>query len=505
MNLPEVDLKKYLLSSVKPEILSLIIKISNLLASQGIESYLVGGFIRDVLLGRDTADIDIAVSSDALEVAPKVATALGGKYITLDRINRVGRVVLLNHGISSTGAQQNIDISTITGNIEQDMARRDFTIDAIAIELNQFGKGFSDIRLIDPFNGRDDLRCGIIRVIAETAFSSDAVRLLRAVRLAAELDFKIDEKTEALIQHYAHLIASVAGERVREEFLRLLAVPDPGGILVQLDNLGLLTALFPELAETKGVEQPKEHFWNVFEHSIKTVAAVDFLLRQGTWEYADEEVLNTVPWVAVLTKHFEQEVSSSSNRRVLLKLAALFHDISKPQTRTIEANGRMRFLGHANEGAIIVTKILERIRFSTKEIKLIEAEVKYHLRPMQMSQEGLPSRRAIYRYFRDTGEAGIDILYLSLADHLATRGPNLDVTSFREHARLVDYVIGQHFEQKNIVNPPKLVDGYDIINIFRIRPGSKIGELLEAVREAQASGEVTTREEALTYIREHTD
>jgi poly(A) polymerase len=505
MNFTEGNLKDYLLSSVKPEVLSLIITIGNFLTSQGIESYLVGGFIRDMLLGRETADLDIAVSSDALEGASEIAHTIGGKYITLDRINRVGRVVLINHGTNSIRVPYNIDISTITGNIEQDLARRDFTVDALAIEIKQFGKDSSDVRLVDPFNGRNDLRCGIIRVVAETSFSSDAVRLLRAIRLAAELGFKIDVKTEVLIRQYAHLITSVAGERVREELLRLMAVPDSGSILNQLDNLGLLIALFPELAETKEVEQPKEHFWYVFEHSIKTVSAIDFLLRQGTWEYAGKEALDAAPWSAVLAKHFEQEVSSGSNRRVLLKLAALFHDIGKPQTKTIDADGRMRFLGHAKEGAVIVAKILERVRFSIKEIKLIETEVNYHLRPTQMSQEGFPSRRAIYRYFRDTGDTGIDILYLSLADHLATRGPKLDVISFQEHARLVDYIIGQHFEQKNLIHPPKLVDGYDIINIFGIGPGPKIGELLESVREAQASGEVNNRREALAFIREHTD
>ncbi len=503
MDFAEAELTKNLPKKIKPEVLSLLITMGNFLAGQGIESYIVGGFVRDIFLGRETADIDIAVSSDALEVASRLAIILNGKYVPLDRINRVGRVVLLDNGTYSSEVKNNIDISTITGDIEQDLARRDFTIDALAVSLSHSGKSFSDIRLIDPFNGREDLRCGIIRVVAETAFSSDAARLLRAVRLAAELGFNIDRKTEDLIRRCSHLIVVVAGERVREELMRLLAIPEGGEIFPQLDELGLLIALFPEFTDTKGFEQPKEHFWDVFEHSIKTVIAIDFLLRQGTWEYAGEEALNAVPWSAVLAKHFKEEVSGGSNRRLLLKLAALFHDISKPQTRTIEADGRMRFLGHAKEGAAVVGRILERIRFSIKEIKLIETEVKYHLRPMQMSNEGFPSQRAIYRYFRDTAEVGYDILFLSLADHLATRGPNLDIAAFKEHANLVDYVIRQHFEQENIVHPPKLVDGYDIINIFGISPGPKIGELLETVREAQASGEIATREEALAYIREH--
>jgi poly(A) polymerase len=160
----------------------------------------------------------------------------------------------------------------------------------------------------------------------------------------------------------------------------------------------------------------------------------------------------------------------------------------------------MRFLGHAKEGAVIAAGILERLRFTTKEIRLVEIMVRYHLRPGQMSHDELPSHRAIYRYFRDTGKAGIDILFLSLADHLATRGPHLNLAQWGEHVQRANYVLTQHFEQESLVAPPKLIDGHDLINTFGISPGPEIGELLEAVREAQASGELTTREEAISYI-----
>ncbi len=502
MSFAEAGLKDSFSSLLESKVWLLLTKVGNFLAEQDIEAYIVGGLVRDVLLGRDTADIDFAVASDALEVAPKVATALSGKYVLLDRVNRVGRVVLVDKGAPSTEAQWELDFSTFKGNIKQDLARRDFTIDAMAIDLSQFGKGFSDIQLIDPFNGRGDLSQRVIRVVAETAFESDAVRLLRAVRLAAELGFSIDKKTEALIRRYAYLISSIAGERVREELLRLLAIPDAGQFLPYLDELGLLTAVFPELAGTKGVEQPKEHSWNVFEHSLKTVIAVDFLLRQGAWEYASGEVLAAAPWSAVLAQHFDREVNSGSTRRLLLKLAALLHDVAKPQTKAIDAGGRLRFLGHAKEGAAIAANILERLRFSAKEVKLVETVVRHHLRPGQMSHDELPSRRAIYRYFRDTGEAGIDILFLSLADHLATRGTHLILSHWQEHIQVVEYVLSQRFHEEGIVRPPRLVDGHDLIKTFAMSPGPKIGEILEAVREAQASGELTTRQEALDYIRD---
>ena len=519
MSLAEKAAEDFSDNLIEPRVSLLLTKISNVLTEQDIQSYVVGGFVRDVLLGRDTADIDIAVEADAMEIAPKVATALGGKYVLLDKVNRVGRVVLVNKEAPSTRRQWELDFSTVKGSIKQDLARRDFTINAMAIDLRKIvnqpllptpsplkKKGEVPAKpamLIDPFNGWNDLHQQVIRAVAETAFESDGGRLLRGVRLAAELGFSIDNDTEALIQRYSHLIAGVAGERVREELLRLLAVPRAEQLLPYLDKLGLLTAMIPELAQMKGSKQPKEHFWEVFDHSLKTVVAVDFLLRQGAWEYANEEVLAVAPWSAVLNRHFELEVSSGSTRRLLLKLAALLHDIAKPQTKAIDASGRMRFLGHAKEGAPIAASILERLRFTTKEIKLVEIMVRYHLRPVQMSHNELPSHRAIYRYFRDTGEAGIDILFLALADHLATRGPHLNLAHWRGHTQMTSYVLAQRFEQESLVAPPKLIDGHDLINIFGISPGPKIGEFLEAVREAQASGELTTREQALSYIHKH--
>jgi poly(A) polymerase len=319
------------------------------------------------------------------------------------------------------------------------------------------------------------------------------------VRLAAELGFTIDAATESLIRVHGRLIAGVPGERVREELLRLLALPGAGPRLAYLDELGLLTALVPELAPARGVDQPRMHVWDVFEHSIQTVAAVEFLLREGTWEHAGREILNAVPWSPRLQGHFDDEISHGSSRKSLLKLAALLHDIAKPQTKTIE-DGRARFLGHPQEGAAETAAIMERLRFSRREIQMVALLVKYHLRPTQMANEGTPSPRAIYRYFRDTGEEGIDLLFLSLADHLAARGPKLDMAQWREHAAMTDYVLNRHFEEAVLSKPPKLVDGHDIMKAYGLAPGPRVGALLEALKEAQAAGEVTDRQDALKFV-----
>jgi len=484
---------------IKTELASLLAGLNEYLSRESVRAFIVGGYIRDALLGRETADIDIAVAGDSLKIAAKLADAFGGKYVLLDEANRIGRIVLAG-GTPSAEKQRVIDLSSFSGSIEQDLARRDFTIDAMAVELKPLAEGGSNIRIIDPSGGLNDLNEGIIRVVSPTALPADPVRLLRGVRLAYELGFSIDAGTEALIKQHASRVAEVAGERVREELLRLLAVPRSEELLFHLDQLGLLTAMIPELAGEKGVEQPREHFWNVFNHSLRTVAAVDFVLRRGDWGYAGSETLTAVPWSGELNEYFEQKVSYGSTRRILLKVAALLHDVAKPQTKTTESDGKVRFLGHGKQGAEITADILERLRFTGHERKLAATMVEHHLRPTQMSQSGLPSPRAIYRYFRDTAEAGIDILFLSLADHLATRGPNLIPSNWREHTRLVDYVLTKRFAEPSPAAPPKLVSGHDLIKAFSLEPGPEVGALLEAVREAQASSELSTREEALAYV-----
>ncbi|OGO21440.1 MAG: hypothetical protein A2144_03280 [Chloroflexi bacterium RBG_16_50_9] len=488
---------------IKPEVLGLLTDIGRFLAEKGIRAYIVGGFVRDMILDRDTDDIDIAIDARAMEIAPEIATAFGGRYVALDEANEVGRVILLNNQHYITKEKWALDFTTLRGSIEEDLSQRDFTIDALAIELERIlavPDNISHGMLIDPFNGRDDLRQRMVRVVSDTVFQADPARLLRAVRLAAELDFSIDGETETLIQQHSHLIAGVPGERIREEWLRLLAAHKAGHWLAYLEKLGILTKMVPELANARGVSQPKEHVWDVFDHSLQTVTAVEFLLREGIWEHAGKKVLESVPWSTRLSQHFDREVSSGSTRRSLLKLAALLHDIAKPQTKTVDKDGRARFLGHPQEGAAAAASILERLRFSTREVNLIELAVRYHLRPVQMSQEGFPSRRAIYRYFRDTSETGIDILFLSLADHLAARGTYLDLPQWAEHTGIVEYVLNRHDEEESLSAPAKLIDGHDLIQIFGLNPGPRVGVLLEAVREAQAAGEVVTRNEALHYV-----
>ncbi len=480
---------------LNPGVPRLLADISRFLSGKGIAAYVVGGFVRDALLDRATDDIDIAVHADAVRLAPELARALNAKAVTLDAENRISRLVLPGH-------EWSVDLTSFSGSIEEDLARRDFTINAMAFELEGATFEFGESRCIDPFNGRDDLRRGLVRAVDGSVFSEDPARLLRAVRIAAELGFSIEPETEALMQRDAGLIAGVAGERTREEFLRLLAPSGAAERLFHLDRLGLLIALIPELGPARGTDQPRVHVWDVLGHSIRTVAAVEFILHEGRWDYVTEDILSVVPWSDELRGHFRRVVNHGSTRGVLLKLSGLLHDIGKPATKTVEEDGRARFLGHPQLGSDTVTSIMERLRFSRRETQLVSQMVKYHMRPTQMSNVGLPTGRAIYRFFRDTGDAGIDILYLCLADHLAARGATLDLQEWNGHTAMTAYILQQHYGTAAQPRTAKLLNGHDILKTFGLEPGPRIGELLEALQEAQAAGEITDREQAVDYIRQ---
>jgi poly(A) polymerase len=487
---------------LEPHIFSLLRRLNSVLQPAGVKPYLVGGLVRDLILKRKTADIDIAVQSDALIVAEDAAKLMGGSYVRLHEENRIGRVVLPDKTGDSGRSQWVVDFTTIENTIYDDLARRDFTIDAMAYDLAELIHDPEQALLIDPFGGLNDLHDRLVRAVSTSVFTDDPLRLLRAFRLSSELGLTIDDETEFLIKSDSYLIATIAGERIREELLRLMLAPKIDRLLLYMSELGVLTAVIPELAGTRGIVQPKEHYWNVFEHLVETAAAAAFLLRSGNWEYAGKEVLETVPWTDELRHYFNTEINPGSTRGTLLRLAALLHDIAKPETKAIDETGRTRFFGHGLEGAETTVEILERLRFSTHEIKLVAAMVKYHMRPGQLAQDTeLPSAHAIYRYFRDTEEAGIATIFLNLADHLAARGPKIEIPAWEAHTRVSNYILDEHFKQASVTRQEKIIDGNDLMKELGLEPGPAVGEILEQLREAQAAGEIKTSDEAIKYAK----
>jgi len=478
--------------SIGAEVSEVLSRVRTILEQRSVDCYLTGGFVRDVLLGRLTRDIDVVVAADAMEVAREVAEVIHGRYVPLDQPHGIARVVVPGE------PHLHLDFASMRGGIEEDLACRDYTINAMAVNLCDVDQPVRPL-ILDPLGGEKDLEDGQVRAVSEAALRDDPARLIRGVRLAVELGFSIESRTRAQIERNHQLIAGVAPERVRDEFCRLLAIPGACASLRLLDELGLLMAIVPELAATKGAAQPKEHYWDVLEHSFETVAAIEFVLRTGGSVHWGEVVLSEVPWSEALARHFDEEPSKGRSRKTLLKLAGLLHDIAKPQTRSVEEDGRTRFFGHAKEGALVADDIMRRLRFSARETDMVAKMVEYHLRPGQMGGE-MPTRRAIYRYFRDAGDVGIDTIFLNLADHLATRGPDLEMEGWREHARSMAYVLEERYREESVVAPPKLVNGHDLIDIYGMVPGPGVGGLLEAVREAQAAGEVVTRADALSFV-----
>lgn len=474
---------------------SLLAELKAFFRQRSIEAYLVGGGVRDCLLNRMTSDVDLAVQGDALTLGRQLADALGGHYFTLDETNHIARVVFPRD--AAPDKEWHIDLSSFEGEILSDLERRDFTINALAIRLEDAED--QEVQTLDPFRGLQDLKDGIIRGSHPDVFQRDPVRLLRAFRLARDLSFTIEEATLALIRRDAPLIRQAASERVRVELCSLLASPGAADILRTLDQHHLLLSLIPELREAKGVQQPKEHFWDVYEHSIETVAALEGVLRQSCDGPYDKAEL--IPWSAELEEHFRQRMNGGYSRIVLVKLGALFHDIAKPQMKTIDQNGRIRFFGHAEKGAEITEGIMKRLRFSGQEVRAVSKMVNYHLRPGLISLgPELPTRRAIYRYFRDAAEVGIDTLFLNMADYLAARGPLLGSDEWRQYMEGICYILSMRLEEEKVIAPPKLVDGHDLMKRFALSPGPLLGKLLEAVREAQAAGVVSSKADAIKFV-----
>ncbi len=491
--------EKLLSARLDKSVRTLLSRLQHFFKEQNLAAYLVGGFPRDLVLGRRSPDIDIAILGGALSLGEPLAEMLHAKAVILDAKNGVVRFMPREPGTESW----QLDVSSAPDGLAADLARRDFTLDAMAIDLStlQLSPEITTLPIIDPLGGLSDIEKRLVRASGEDVFRQDGIRLLRGVRLASELKFGIEAGTEQLMQRDCLCVRDEAGERIREELLRLLSLTSTDETLLYMEKLGLLTAIFPEMAPSLNLEQHGEHQWDVFEHSIHSVRALDFLLREDTWSYADPSVLEDVPWNDALASHFSARLNSLSTHRVLGKIAAILHDVAKPQTRTISKSGRLRFYGHPEEGAVAAEKIMERLRFSTREKSLVTQIVRYHLRPVQMNQdEELPSRRAVYRFMRDLGEAAIDTLFFSLADHLATRGDHLDLTNWRYHANIVAYVLKESAREAQVL-PERLVDGYDLQRELGIAPGVELGNILAELREAQAAGEITSRTEALEHAK----
>ncbi len=481
--------------------------VRELAQERAIKLWLVGGAVRDTLLQRPLHDWDFAVDRGAATLARAVGDALGGFFFPLDEERGTARVVLK----TEEDSRVELDFALLRGaSLEADLARRDFTINAMALD--------EVCGLIDPLRGRADLEAKRIRATNQRAFRDDPVRLLRAARLEAELGFETEPQTEAWLRRDAPLLAYPSVERLRDEFVRGLAVSGASDFIRRLDDLELLVHVVPDVISLKGVSQAYPHRFDVWRHALCVVEAVEGVVATvigGPLPAGSESLTDVLKHAwgdlarrlgsfgAEIQDHLAVEVCDRRDRLLLLKLAALLHDVGKPETQSLDDDGHIHFYGHESVGARKAASWMRALRFSRDEALWIRKMAEAHLRPAHLAREENVTRRAIYRYFRDTGETGIDTVLLSLGDHLATWGPNLREERWTNRLELAELLLYHYFEQPEEVIAPQLpVDGYDLMRVLGLEPGPEVGRLLDLLREALAAGEVETREELLDLARE---
>ena len=459
-----------------------------LLALTAEPLYLVGGPVRDLLLGAERIkDIDLVMPAGSEEVARRFADAIGGSFFFLDEERKITRVVAPDPG----GALQ-FDFTNFEGpDLAADLARRDLTINAMALDLRAFLDTGSLDGVIDLFGGRADLARRLVRVTSPRVLDDDPLRLLRAVRFAATLGFTIEQGTADHIQAQANLVTKPSPERIRDELFLTLSVPGAGRHLLVLESLGLLRKLIPELDPLKDFAPGKHHQYDILTHSLRTADHVDTVLGDLS-EIAPAHA-------AAIREHLDAHLEQSVTRLAALRFACLLHDSAKSETYSRDEDNDVHFFGHETIGAERAKDICRRFRLANDTTSVVERLVRHHMRPLNLAAPGGPSKRALYRYCRDLKDALPESIVLSLADGAATAEvmPAGGFTDTRRTAAaILDYYYGKFLK----VEARPFVTGQDLIDAG-MRPGPRFREVLEDLREKQAAGLLGDRAAALAYVR----
>jgi tRNA nucleotidyltransferase/poly(A) polymerase len=439
--------------------------------------YLVGGPVRDILLGRPLHDLDLAVPEPDLEPFSRaLAARLGVPAVPLGRDK--GRIFRL-----PTDTQ--LDIAPLWGEtIEADLARRDLTINAMALPLSTNGP----MELVDPFGGRADLEAARIRFVSEANVIGDPLRMLRLFRLAAQLNFQPDPDSLALVTRHAPKIQSIPGERIHDELLAFLSEPRIHPLVVLMHRQGLLTTLFPELDPLDGCGQSDMHHLDVLGH---TLLALDRL-----------EALIAAPETALPERAPDiRDHLAGPKTAALIKMAILFHDLGKPEART-ETNGRVQFIGHETAGVRLFGPVAQRLRLSVDEENRVGSIIRMHMTLFQLEESWRSDQltpKGMYRFGRNAGDLLWSLLLHALADLDASQGPKRRDRTREGFLTFLHHLLGELDRQKkNTAAAPRLLNGRDLMTELDIGPSPVVGELLDAVDEARATGRVTTRDEALS-------
>ncbi|HCJ65823.1 MAG TPA: hypothetical protein DHV62_00475 [Elusimicrobia bacterium] len=485
---------------MRKEIKNLLKEIAIYAKKQNRHLYLVGGFLRDYFLKIPNNDLDFVTSAGVEKFTQSIAKKFKASFVRLDEKNKIYRVVL-----KKNGKMYHFDFSQIQGkNIKEDLSRRDFTINALALPVTSYppsprlrrtGRlqiiGYKR-NLIDPYNGISDLKKKIIREISDEIFDLDPLRLIRAFRFRAKLGFKIETKTLALIKKKAKLVILPARERIRDELYKIFAIDDSTKIIHEMDNkVNLLRYIFPEIQTMK--KSAREFYFHpkgLWQHSLESLGMYEKMLKQPEKFFS--------PYHNKIFNHLSGKINETE-RKILLKFIVLFHDVAKPHTARREGE-RMRFFGHEEKGAKMTKEIFKRLHSSRQEINIAAKIIDQHMRPGNLTQLPEVSNRAVYRYFRDLGKESIDLLILSLADRYSYLRISKKPREIKLHHRRILEILRRYYEEKKKITPLRLLNGYEIMKICQIPPGPKVGELLHLLEETQAEGKIKTKGEAKKFL-----
>jgi putative nucleotidyltransferase with HDIG domain len=437
-----------------------------------------------MLLGRPLRDVDLALPAGSVAAARRLAERLEAAYVPLGEPHGMARVVLPGP------PPLHVDLTDLRGpSLEADLAARDVTVDALAVDLAALLRGPAPIQ--DPTGGVADMTGRQLRACGPSAFTEDPVRVLRLLRLAHQLEFGIEPKTEALARATAPSLALVSAERVRDELTHVLRLPRSAPAIRQADAWSALEVILPEVTPMRLATQSAPHRFTVLEHSLRALEAAD-TLGEGLQLLAPHD-----PRVAA---SLAEPMGSGLTRREVWKLAVLLHDVAKPETRTVEPDGRTRFIGHDRVGAQRAQAIAARLRWPGRAAEVLSLLVRQHLRPMHLGMLDEVSRRARYRLHRDVGEEVAALVCLTIADAAGTdgRAPRL-IYRGGTRALLESILEGETPAAEEAATPP-LVRGEDVMHALGLPSGPAVGRALRRAREAQALGLVRTREEALAWL-----
>jgi len=469
--------------------------------------YLVGGAVRDLFLQRPIHDLDFILPRNAIKFGRRIANQLEADFYPLDSGRDNGRVIV--NGLPF--GRIRLDFARQRGrDIESDLRDRDFTINAIALDLRH------PDQLLDPCGGAKDLLKKELYLCSSDALVNDPVRIIRAVRISVQLGFKISSETIKAIRPALPGLRHVTPERLRDELFRVLDSEGSASAIRLMDSIGALNYVLPELSDIKGFSQPEPHFFDLWDHTLTALQQFDAILQTLDSVHRDENAANWAMGLVTmrlgryrkkLQSHLSTSINLDRSLVSLIRMAILFHDVGKPLSVRKTDENKIVFYGHDLEGEKIVRYRASALRLSNHEIDRLGQIIRGHMRPLQLANgEDSLSPRAIYRFFRDLGPAGVDVCLVSLADMLATFGPALPQDAWPRHVNVVRSLLEAWWEHPvERISPPALVDGDDLMNVFRLKPGPLVGELLEQIKEAQAAGEISQPEEALKLARDVLD